>query len=93
MANLKIAGAGVLMTFVAVFLEVIFIPMINTNLVALKDTTLGCFNISETAICSAELERNTTLLSTQKILFILPLFTVIGGLVASAGAGVMMGKK
>ena len=80
MANFKVAGAGIVITFVTVFLEVIFIPMINTNLVTLKTS-------------APDASTNSTLLNTQKILFILPLFTVIGGLVVSAGAGVMMGKK
>lgn len=78
--NVKVLGGGVVATFVVTLLEVIFIPLIQSRLERLKDT----------APTSAD---NETLDDAISLLYILPILTIVGGVVVSAVAGFLTGMK
>lgn len=76
MVNFKAAGLGVVITFVVTLLEVIFLPLIQTNLNSLKDT-------------APDAGTNSTIDSMVKILYLAPLGTIIGGFIGSFAAGML----
>ena len=92
-AGLIVSVVGIVIMFIGVLFQTIFLPQINDNLLTLKDTSYGavCTNGTVTVDCCSaesvttqectdEQNKNATLLQGQKILFQFPLFTIIGGL-------------
>jgi hypothetical protein len=75
--NFKAAGLGIVLTFVAVLVEVIFIPIISTQLVTLKAS-------------APDSSSNSTIDAMNKIIFLTPIGTIIGGFIASFAGGMLM---
>lgn len=72
--NVKAMGVVLLGGLILSFLEVIFIPMIDANLVTLKAS-------------APDVATNTTIDNTRKLLFLLPLGTIIASVGVSFGIG------
>lgn len=73
--NLKLAGLGVIVTFVATLLATLFVPMIASNLLQMKTT-------------APDVSTNSTIDSMVKIVYLFPLGIIIGGFVGSFAVGV-----
>lgn len=73
--NLRLAGLGVIVTFVATLLATLFVPMIASNLIGMKTT-------------APDLSTNSTIDSMVKIVYLFPLGIIIGGFVGSFAVGV-----
>ena len=76
MANVKAGGVGIIITFVAVLVEVIFIPLVQGFLVGLKTTAPNA-------------QVNNTIDTMIILLYYSPLGTVLAGFIGSFAVAVL----
>lgn len=80
MANFKVMGVGMVSTFVVALLQGIFIPLIQRKYERLKDT-------------APSEEDNESIDDSIELLYILPILTLVFGLIVSVVAGFLTGKR
>jgi hypothetical protein len=68
--NIKAGGVGIILTFLAVLIEVIFIPLVSSRLEVLKDT-------------APNVNVNSTIDTMVELLYYTPLGTVLLGFIGS----------
>lgn len=78
--NMGVAGLGILITFVVTLVDVIFIPLISTQLTTLKNT-------------APDASINSTLDAMVTLVYISPLGIVVAGFVGSFVAAFHAGRK